>query len=132
LSAAVSNCEKDRTVMVDPGGKDSAPTYVDIYACDYEWTFNGVTYRQHEDGRTELEGKHATVFVDPTHPNTMVPEDMARYKELYYAAALCLFLLLLPGYQLVELQSRVAHSVRMRVDEVLVRAKRSAAETVKA
>jgi hypothetical protein len=130
VSAAVSDCEQDGEVLVNAGGGQGPNEYAPTYACMYQWTVNDRTYRQRTDGLLELEGKRTTVFVDPTHPDTMVPEVMARYKDLYAVAAICLFCLFVPVMALKELQGKVAYRVRNKVDQVLVRAKDSADDTM--
>lgn len=126
VSAAVSDCEKDGRILVDAGGQGRPKVYAPSYACVYEWTVNDRTYRQRTDGLKEWDGAPRTVFVDPTHPDTMVPEAMARYWDLYAAAALFFACLHLPGWLLKEMQEKVAHRVRDRADQVLARAKETA------
>lgn len=129
LSAAVSDCTENGSVIIDSGGENGPSTKVPRYKCTYEWTINRRAYTQRASGRLEQEGKHTTVLVDPTKPDTMVPEQIAPYKSLYIFAAVVLTVLMYPGFMFWRLWEQVAHGVRRAVSTAQARAVRSAKES---
>ncbi|MES4906164.1 MULTISPECIES: hypothetical protein [unclassified Streptomyces] len=128
LSAAVSDCTENGSVGIDNGTKGPSMK-VPTYECAYEWTINRRAYTQRASGRLELDGKHTTVLVDPTNPDTMVPEQIASYKILYIWAAVVLTALMYPGFMFWRLWEQVAHGVRRAVSTAQARAVRSAKES---
>ncbi|MFF7795807.1 hypothetical protein [Streptomyces sp. NPDC007991] len=129
LSAAVSDCTESGSVAIDNDRENDPSTKVPTYECTYEWTINHRAYTQRASGRLELEGKHTTVLVDPTNPNTMVPEQIATYKILYIFAAVALMFLMYPGFMFWRRWEQVAQGVRRAVSTAQARAVISAKES---
>ncbi|MFF5483439.1 hypothetical protein ACFY5C_39835 [Streptomyces sp. NPDC012935] len=129
VSADVSNCRQTGRILIKAADENGPSQYAPMYDCDYEWTVNGRTYRQRTDGLQELDGERTTVFVEPTRPDTMVPEVMSPYRGLYGMAVLVLLMLVFPGWHLKELQDKVADQVRKRVDHALSNARESVVTT---
>ena len=123
VPADVSNCVQTGRILIKAADENGPSQYAPTYHCDYEWTVNTRTYRQNTAGLKELEGERTTVFVDPAHPDTMVPEVMSPYKTLYAMALLTLLLLAITGWHLKDLQDNVAEQVRERVDRALAKAR---------
>ncbi|MER5936599.1 hypothetical protein ABT121_04665 [Streptomyces sp. NPDC001928] len=123
VSADVSNCVQTGRILIKAADENGPSQYAPTYDCDYEWTVNTRTYRQRTAGLKESEGERTTVFVEPAHPNTMVPEVMSPYKTLYGMALLTLLLLAIVGWHLKDLQDNVAEQVRKRIDRALAKAK---------
>lgn len=113
VTAAVSDCDQTGTITDKQGG--SYPTYT----CTYKWRINGHTYTERDGGLTELDGKTDTVLVDPTEPDTMVPERFASYKVFYILAITVLLFLFYPGFLIYELWQTVSRRVGWAIDRGL-------------